>query len=136
MDLAVGVIIGGAFTAIVNSLVSDLIMPIISIFTGGVDFSEMKWQIPVGQGTAYFAYGSFINAVVQFLLIALVVFFLVRGMNRLHKKAEAVAAPVCPFCKEEIKAGATRCPHCAGELPHPAEVASTDSETSVDGAAR
>lgn len=123
MDLAVGVIIGGAFTSIVNSLTSDIIMPIVSIFTGGINFEDMKLQIPIGAGEAYFAYGSFINAVIQFLIIALVVFLLVKAVNKLRSlgPGEQTSAPQCPYCKEEIPEGATRCPFCTAELNEPAK---------------
>lgn len=130
MDLAVAVVIGGAFTAIVNSVVNDLIMPIISLLTGGIDFSEMKIVIGDGPNAAAFCYGNFISAVIQFLIIALVVFLIVRAINRMKKIAfckkekddeekEATAA-ICPFCLEEVKDGATRCPHCAAEFDKPA----------------
>lgn len=127
MDLAVGVIIGGAFTAIINSVVSDLIMPIVSIFTGGINFADMKLYLPFGSGEAYFAYGNFLNALIQFLIIALVVFLIVRGINRLNrlspKKAAAEEkAPTCPYCLEEIHEGATRCPHCTAQLNEPARI--------------
>jgi large conductance mechanosensitive channel len=111
IDLAVGIIIGAAFTAIVNSLVNDLIMPIISILTSGVNFSDVfiplqPWPEGVPQslakatelGIAVFAIGSFINAVINFLIIAVVVFLLVRAVNRLWKtsKEEAPAEPPAP----------------------------------------
>ena len=126
MDLAVAVVIGAAFTAIVNSVVSDLIMPIISLVTGGINFSDMK--IPLGDGpdAAAFTYGNFINAVIQFLIIAFVVFLIVKAMNqartfaRRGKHAEEMDAPHCPYCLEEVAEGATRCPHCTSELPAPA----------------
>ena len=109
MDLAVGIIIGAAFTAIVGSLVSDLINPIIGLILGGVDFTSMyvvlKGTVPPGAsltaareaGAAVFAYGSFITAVINFLIIAWVVFMLVKAMNRMMpKKAPAPAAPAGP----------------------------------------
>lgn len=122
VDMAVGVIIGGAFTAIVNSLVNDLITPLLGLITGGMDFSRLSFGI----GEAQFCYGSFISAVINFLLIALVLFLLVKGINRLHRKKEAedkpaaLTAKVCPFCKTEIDLHATRCPHCTSELPEEA----------------
>lgn len=129
VDLAVAVVIGGAFTAIVNSIVKDLIMPLISLLTGGIDFTAMK--IPLGQGedAAAFTYGTFISAVIEFLIIALVVFLLVKAINKMRelgKKEEAPAGPVekaptCPYCLEEVKEGATRCPHCAGAFDEPAK---------------
>lgn len=126
MDLAVAVVIGAAFTAIVNSVVSDLIMPIISLVTGGINFSDMK--IPLGDGpdAAAFTYGNFINAVIQFLIIAFVVFLIVKALNKARtlttrgQQAEEMEAPHCPFCLEEVNEGATRCPHCTAELPAPA----------------
>lgn len=126
MDLAVAVVIGAAFTAIVNSAVSDLIMPIVGAFTGGVDFSDMKLYLPLGAGDSAIAYGSFINAVIQFVIIAFVVFLIVKAMNqarmfaRRGKHAEEMDAPHCPYCLEEVAEGATRCPHCTSELPAPA----------------
>lgn len=126
MDLAVAVVIGAAFTAIVNSIVNDLIMPLISLLTGGIDFSEMKINIGEGANSAAFTYGNFISAVIQFLIIAIVVFLIVRAINRIKKLAkfhdenETDTAVFCPFCKEEIKEGATRCPHCAGSFDKPA----------------
>ena len=126
MDLAVAVVIGAAFTAIVNSVVSDLIMPIISLVTGGINFSDMK--IPLGDGpdAAAFTYGNFINAVIQFLIIAFVVFLIVKALNKARslatrgKQADEKEAPHCPYCLEEVAEGATRCPHCTAELPAPA----------------
>lgn len=128
MDLAVAVVIGGAFTAIVNSVVNDLIMPLISLCSGGIDFSEMKIVLGEGANAAAFTYGNFISAVIQFLIIAIVVFSIVKcinGMKRiahLEKPKEPEPKPIlCPYCKEEIKKGATRCPHCAGAFDKPAE---------------
>lgn len=127
MDLAVAVVIGAAFTAIVNSVVNDLIMPIISLFTGGVDFSEMKIPLSDNADAAAFAYGSFINAVIQFLIVALVVFLIIKALNRMRTLAhrgqaiDEIEAPHCPYCLEEIAAGATRCPHCTAELTAPAK---------------
>ena len=125
MDLAVAVVIGTAFTAIVNSVVSDLIMPIISLVTGGINFSDMKLSLGTGPDAAAFTYGNFINAVIQFLIIAFVVFLIVKAMNKARtlatrgKRTEEMDAPRCPFCLEEVNEGATRCPHCTAELPAP-----------------
>ncbi|SNT05500.1 large-conductance mechanosensitive channel protein MscL [Tropicimonas sediminicola] len=88
MDMAVGIIIGAAFTAIVTSLVDDLINPIISLFTGGMDFSGLGFRLGEGEGAATFAYGNFIMAVINFLIIAWVVFLLVKGVNRVKEMAE------------------------------------------------
>ena len=126
MDLAVGVIIGGAFQAIVNSLVNDIVMPVISFITGGIDFSAWQLVLSEGENGTAIMYGNFITAVINFLLMAFVIFCFVKFMNRLAemaKKPEEPAAPgapttkVCPFCKSEIAIAATRCPHCTSEQP-------------------
>ena len=130
MDMAVGIIIGGAFTAIVTSLVNDLLMPIIGAIFGGIDFTSLKYVIraadeAAGIEEAAIRYGSFIQAIVNFLLIAVVIFLLVKGINALSnlgKKKEEEPAPaepttkVCPHCCSEIAIAATRCPHCTSEL--------------------
>ena len=121
MDMAVGVIIGGAFTAIVNSLVNDMMMPLLSIITGGLDFSHLCIVLGEGEGAATLNYGSFIAAVINFLLIALVIFMLIKTINKFFKKEEAPApAPVttkeCPYCKEKVAIAATKCPHCTSTL--------------------
>lgn len=129
MDLAVGVIIGGAFQSIVNSLVNDIVMPVISIITGGLDFSAWKIMLSEGENAASINYGNFITAVINFLIMAFVIFCFVKFMNSLNEKLtkkpeEAPAAPttkVCPFCKSEVNIEATRCPHCTSELPEAAE---------------
>jgi len=128
MDMAVGVIVGGAFSAIVNSLVNDVIMPVISLATGKIDFSNLFIALDGGEyanlaaaqeaGASVFAYGSFIQAVIQFLIIAFCIFMVVKGMNKL-RKPEPEAAPttkVCPFCKNEVPIEATRCGFCTSEL--------------------
>jgi len=133
MDMAVGVIIGGAFTAIVTSLNNDLLSPILGLF-GGTDFSNLfillsktdQTFTSVAEareaGAAVFAYGSFITAVINFLITALVIFILVKAVNKamsIGKKPEAPKAPTtkkCPFCKSEIAIDATRCPHCTSVL--------------------
>lgn len=134
VDLAVGVIVGGAFQAIVKSLVDDLVMPVISLATKGLDFSKLFVALD-GQeyatleaaqeaGAAVLTYGNFISAVINFLIMAFVVFCLVKAINAVADKAkkkeeEAPAAPTtkeCPFCKSEIAIEATRCPHCTSEL--------------------
>lgn len=93
MDMAVGVIIGGAFSNITNSLINDIVMPILGIFTSSISFADLSLNI----GSAAIAYGSFIQAVLNFLIMAFVVFCLVRAINRFHrKKEEAPAAPPAP----------------------------------------
>lgn len=89
IDLAVAVIIGGAFTAIVNSLVNDIIMPIIGVILGGVDFSALSITI----GSAVIAYGNFIQAIINFVIIAWVVFLMVKAINKLNRKKEEAPAP-------------------------------------------
>ena len=103
LDLSVGVIIGGAFSTITSSVTSDLIMPIVSIFLGGVDFSAMKVTLPnlfgvVSDTPNTLNYGNFLNAVINFLIMAFVVFCIVKAFNRLHRKKEeeAPAAPPAP----------------------------------------
>ncbi len=120
MDMAVGVIIGGAFTAIVNSLVNDMLMPLLSLLTGGFDFSALHIALGEGEGAATINYGSFISAIINFLLIALVIFLIIKAINKVSrkKKEEPAAATTkeCPYCKEQIAIEATRCPHCTSEL--------------------
>ena len=94
MDMAVGIIIGAAFTAIVTSLVNDLINPIISLFTGGIDFSGMGLPLGEGEEAAMFAYGNFIMALINFLIIAWVVFLLVKMVNRIKDAATKEEEPV------------------------------------------
>ena len=111
VDMAIGVVIGGAFGAIVTSVVEDLITPIIGAIFGQPDFSHITLG-PV-------QLGNFINAVVNFLIIAICLFAVVKAINKLKKPAvEAPAAEprLCPFCKSEIAEDATRCPHCTSEL--------------------
>lgn len=95
VDLAVGVAVGGAFTAIVNSLVNDIIMPIVGLIAGGVDFTNLAIHIPNFFGTgdeAVIAYGNFIQNVIQFLIIAWVIFMIIKGMNRLNRRRDAKSA--------------------------------------------
>ncbi len=96
MDLAVGIIIGAAFTAIVNSLVNDLINPLIGLLTGGVDFSSHQIRVGEGDYAATFRYGNFINAVIKFLLVAWVVFLLVKAVNRIKEAAIGEAEAGAP----------------------------------------
>lgn len=131
MDMAVGVIIGGAFTAIVTSLTTDILNPVIKLVTGGGADQISGLAIPVGGGE-YIDFSSFISAIINFLIIAFVVFCIVKALNNMQnlgKKAggkllgkdgqpveEEKPAPTCPYCLEEVKEGATRCPHCAGDI--------------------
>ena len=118
MDMAVGIIIGGAFTAIVNSLVNDLIMPLVSLLTGGMDFSALCIKLGEGEEAAVLSYGSLISAIVNFLIIAFVLFIIIKALNKM-KKEEPTPEPTekeCPYCKSMISIKATRCPHCTSEL--------------------
>lgn len=118
MDMAVGIIIGGAFTAIVNSLVNDLVMPVISLLTGGMDFSALCIKLGEGEEAAAFQYGAFISAVINFLLIAFVLFCIIKAINKL-KKDEPAPEPTekeCPYCKSMISIKAVKCPHCTSDI--------------------
>lgn len=128
LDLAVAVIIGGAFGKIITSLVNDVIMPVISLFLKGVDFSNLfvpldgksyaTVQAAKDAGAATLNYGLFINAVIDFLIIAFVIFLLVRQVNAMKKPAPAAAPTTrdCPYCATSIPLKATRCPNCTSEL--------------------
>ena len=121
MDMAIGVIIGGAFSTLVTSLTDNLISPILGIL-GKVNFDAMMWDV-FGDGKLVFKYGAFITAVINFLIMALLIFLLVKGMNRLaalgQKPVSAPEAPparLCPYCRCEVNEAATRCPHCTSAL--------------------
>lgn len=134
IDLAVGVIIGGAFSGIVTNLVTNIITPAISLLTGKISFTDLFVALDGKEyetlaaaqevGAATINYGLFIQAVIDFLVTAFVIFLLVKGINKIRsmgKKEEEVveAAPttkVCPFCKSEINIEATRCPNCTSEV--------------------
>ena len=145
MDLAIGVVIGGAFQKIVNSLVNDIIMPAISVITGKVDFSDMVFTV----GEASIKYGNFITAIVDFLIIAFSIFLVVKYINKLnrikdleeavvskidkkgklkkHKKEEPEEpkepeTKICPYCLTEVKYKAKRCPHCTSELEEKSKI--------------
>lgn len=124
MDMAVGVIIGGAFTSIVTSLNKDIISPILGIF-GGVDFSNLKLVLGSSETAPVLAYGNFITAVINFLIIAVIVFIMVKALNSinnklaLNKEVKSETKPttkICPYCKSAIDIEATKCPHCTSEL--------------------
>lgn len=128
MDMAVGVIVGGAFTAIVTSLNEDILTPILGIF-GGTDFSELKVTLGSGENAPVLTYGNFISAIINFLIVALVIFCLIKGINSATEKATALvkknkeeaeaAEPTekdCPYCYSKINIKATRCPHCTAQL--------------------
>ncbi len=118
LDLAVGVIIGGAFSTIVTSLTDNIINPLINLI-GGANV-QGKIELPKGQAIDY---GAFISAIINFLIMALVIFLIVKAVNKamaIGKKPEQPAAPttkVCPFCKSEIDIEAVKCPHCTSDIP-------------------
>ena len=117
LDMAVGIIIGGAFGTIVSSLVADVLMPPIGMLLGKVDFATLSIKL---SDTVAIGYGKFINAIISFLIVAFCLFLIIRAMNRMKKKAEApAAAPAtkdCPFCVSAVPIKAVRCPHCTSEL--------------------
>ena len=123
LDMAVGVIVGGAFTSIVTSLNQDILTPILGIF-GGTDFSYLSVTLGGGENAPVLYYGNFITAILNFLITALVIFCLIKGINavgeRVMKKEEdKPAAPTtkkCPYCLSEISIEAVRCPHCTSHL--------------------
>ena len=133
IDLAVGMIIGGAFNKLVSSLVNDMIMPVLGLLTGKIDFAKLYIALDGNTyeslaeaeelGVACFKYGAFIAGLIDFLIMAFIVFLFVKWMNKLrdmNKEPEQPKAPttkVCPFCKSEISIEATRCPHCTSEQP-------------------
>lgn len=120
MDLAVAVIIGGAFTSIVTALTTNIINPLISVVAGGSADTVSGLVVP---GTEI-DFGAFISACINFLIVAFVIFLLIKAVNKAQnlgnkiakkeKEEEKKPAPACPFCLGEVKEGATRCPHCAG----------------------
>jgi len=133
VDMAVGVIIGAAFGGIVASLVKDIIMPPLSLLTGGLDFSNKFVILRDAPGGGVFAtaaeaakagaitwnYGIFITLIVNFLIVAFCIFLLLRALNNMKKPAPGAAAPVskeCPFCAMTIPIKATRCPNCTSEM--------------------
>lgn len=147
VDLAVAVIVGGAFQAIVNSFINDLVMPFIGLVTGGINFADqfIVLKVPEGVdlatveaaktaadatalGATVWAYGAFITAVINFVVMAFVVFLLVKAINKAQtigkkKEEEAPTTKKCPFCCSEISIKATRCPHCTSEIPEEEEKA-------------
>ncbi len=132
VDLAVGIIIGSAFGAIVNSLVNDILMPPIGLLLGKVDFSNLFVTMQAGDPNGPYAtladaqaagavslnYGLFINTLISFLIVAIAIFFIIRAINRMQREEEAPAPTMkdCPFCRSSIALEATRCPYCTSEL--------------------
>lgn len=125
LDMAVGVIVGGAFTSIVTSLNQDILTPVIGLF-GGTDFSYLTVALGSGENAPILYYGNFITAVINFLITAFVIFLLIKGINKFNEKIARKEEPeenntepatkVCPYCKSEIAVDAIRCPHCTSEL--------------------
>ncbi len=140
-DLAVGVVIGGAFQKIVNSLVNDIIMPLTAIFTGNIDYSE--WKIVIGEGIAEIGIGSFVNALINFFVIAFSIFLALKYINKINKKLEKLnkeamqtikrkskkskkeevnekpkepSTKICPYCLSEIPYKAVKCSHCTSSV--------------------
>ena len=139
VDMAVGIIIGAAFGSIITSLVKDIIMPPISLMTGGLDWSNKFVVLRDAPGGGVFTtaadaakagaitwnYGAFVTLIVNFLIVAFCIFLLVRAINNLKKPKPGSAAPVskeCPFCSMTIPIKATRCPHCTSEMAGAARV--------------
>lgn len=130
IDLAIGVVIGGAFGKIVTSLVSDIIMPLVGLLLGKVDFSNLFIPLGIGHfntiqeakdaGVATLNYGLFINNIIDFVIVAFAIFFVIRQLSRFNKKKEEVpAAPttkMCQYCCTDVPIEATRCPHCTSQL--------------------
>ena len=124
IDMAVGIIIGAAFSKIVDSLVKDVLMPPIGLLLGKVDFSDLKLVLTDGENPVSINYGLFINALISFIIVALAVFILIKAINKLQEKAckEEVVVPAepttktCPYCCSEIAIKAKRCPQCTSEL--------------------
>lgn len=119
VDMAVGVMIGSAFGGIVTSIVNDLVTPVIAVLTGSVDFSSLVIKLGEGENAPFIAIGNFIQTVLNFFIIALCIFAMVKFINALKRPApEAPKKETrkCPYCKSEIPDDATRCPHCTSQL--------------------
>ena len=127
IDMAVGVIIGGAFNGLVQSLINDIVMPLLSLVAGNLDFSN--WFVTLdgshyatlaeaqAAGVATLNYGTFLSGVLNFIIMAFVVFVMVKALNKLHKEPpKVVTTKICPHCQSEISLKATRCPFCTSEL--------------------
>lgn len=129
IDMAVGIILGTAFTAIVNSVVEDVLMPIITGLTAGVEFEDLV----VNVGGATLKFGNLINAIITFLIIALVLFAILKSMNKIEPVSDEPTTKECPHCKSEIPVSATRCPNCTSVLEgYKNEYAKNDRVTVVE----
>lgn len=130
MDMAIGIILGTAFGAIVTSMVNDVLMPPIGLVMGGADFTDLFINLGDGAyptlaeaqeaGAPVIAYGAFLNRVIDFLIVAFVIFLVVKQMNRLKRREEAPppepTEKACPYCATQIPVAATKCPHCTSQL--------------------
>lgn len=115
LDMAIGIIMGSAFTAIVTSVVDDLLMPLIAGLTAGVNYEDLVINV----AGASLRVGNLINAIISFIIIAFVLFLIVKSINKLHKKDDAPVEETektCPYCKSTIAIDATRCPNCTSKL--------------------
>ena len=127
MNLAVGVIIGGAFSAIVTSLTDNIINPIIALF-GGTNINGLAIQLVEGNEATIIDFGAFISAIINFIIMALIIFLLVKAVNKAmaigkkkDEEIEEVTTKICPFCKSEIAIDAVKCPHCTSDQPEETE---------------
>lgn len=134
IDLAVGMIVGAAFTAVVNALVTNLFNPVIGLITGGIDLNN-AWKVKIGETVVddvvtplTINFGAFVSALINFLIMAFVVFLFVKVVNKVREgeaklkkteeaEEEAPTTKICPFCKSEIAIDAVKCPHCTSDLP-------------------
>lgn len=126
MDLAIGIIIGAAFGKIITSFVSDVLMPPIGLALGSVDFTNLYINLSGAHydtlkaakeaGAVTINYGVFLSTVIDFLIVAFVIFLVIRQINRLKRTPEAASTRECPFCLSSIPIAATRCPHCTSDL--------------------
>lgn len=115
LDMAIGIIMGSAFTAIVTSVVDDLLMPLIAGLTAGVNYEDLVINV----AGASLKVGNLINAIISFIIIAFVLFLIVKSINKFHKKDDAPVEETektCPYCKSTIAIDATRCPNCTSKL--------------------
>lgn len=119
IDMAVGIIIGGAFGKIVTSLVNDVIMPPIGMLLGGMNFTDLVLRLGAGDKAAALKYGAFLQTVIDFVIVAFAIFMLIKTVNKASRLMLQEAAPTtkdCPRCCSSIAVKATRCPHCTSEL--------------------
>lgn len=136
IDLAVGMIIGSAFTGIVSSLVNDIFMPLLSIFTGRINFDDLMIVLGSGDTAATINYGTFLTQLVNFLVVSFVIFLLVRQINKLQhlntkEEVKEETEKECPYCKSKISIHAVRCPHCTSILED-TETIPADTDNKAD----